>query len=160
MDKAKSTKVLFVCMANVCRSPAGEGMLKHLIQEHPSLTLHVESCGIGDWHLGQSPDWRMQEAAKSRGIPLTSVAKQFKSHFLDEYDYILVSDQEVLKHLYHYAKSPEQKSKVYLMTAFSPIYKGQEVPDPYYLGEGSFELILDILEDSCAGLLDHIQNQK
>lgn len=155
----KGHRILFVCMGNICRSPAAEGILKHLVQKDPSLHIEVESCGIGDWHLGQGPDQRILAASKLRGIVLTSRAKQFQTHFLDQFDYLLVADREVLKYLYHYAKTPEQKAKIVLMTEFSPAYQGQEIPDPYCEGEGAFDLVLDMLEDACEGLLVHLHNQ-
>lgn len=147
-------------MGNICRSPAGEGILKQMAQLHPSLHLRIESCGIGDWHLGQGPDLRIQQAAANRGIALTGKAKQFQRSFFDQFDFILAADKEVLKYLYHHAKTPEQKAKIYLMTEFSAAYQGQEVPDPYYQGNGAFNLVLDILEDSCQGLIEHIHNQQ
>lgn len=153
-------KVLFVCMGNICRSPAGEGILRHLVQQDQYLKIHVESCGIGDWHIGQAPDWRIQEASKARGIVLTGKAQQFHHRHLDDFDYILAADREVLKFLYHYAKTPDHKAKIHLMTAFGTLYKGQEIPDPYYQPGGAFELVLDMLEDSCHGLLQHIRFQK
>ncbi len=154
----KEIRVLFVCMGNICRSPAGEGVLKHLMKQEPELNIQVASCGIGDWHIGQPADRRMQAASKARGIALTSLAQQLQAEFLDEFDYILAADQEVLKHLYHYAKTPEQKAKISLITAFSSTYQGQEVPDPYYQANGAFELVLDMLEDACHGLLKHIRH--
>ena len=153
----KKVSVLFVCLGNICRSPAGEGVLKYLVNQDSSLDIHVESCGIGDWHLGQPPDRRMQEAAAMRGIPLTSRAQQFQSNFLDKFDYILVSDKEILKFLYQHAKTAEHKAKIHLMTAFSSVYSGQEVPDPYYQPNGAFDLVLNMLEDACQGLLRHIR---
>ncbi len=157
--KKKEARVLFVCMGNICRSPAGEGILKHLVSQDPSLKIDVKSCGIGDWHIGQAPDRRIQEASKVRGIALTGRAQQFQQAFFDEFDYILAADKEVLKFLYHYAKNAEQKAKVFLMTAFSSIYAGQEIPDPYYQSNGAFDLVLDMLEDSCQGLLQRIRDQ-
>ncbi|WP_068466506.1 low molecular weight protein-tyrosine-phosphatase [Candidatus Protochlamydia phocaeensis] len=153
----KTARIIFVCMGNICRSPAAEGILKHLASHRPSLDIYAESCGIGDWHIGQAPDRRIQEASRARGIVLTSRAQQFQKSFLDHFDYILAADKEVLKFLYHYAKTPEQKAKMYLMTEFSSTYQGQEVPDPYYQSGGAFELVLDMLEDSCEGLLNHIE---
>lgn len=155
----KKFHVLFVCMGNICRSPAGEGILKQLIKDHPSLHLHIESCGIGDWHLGQSPDFRMQQAAAIRGICLNGKAQQFQHHFFDRFDFILVADKEVLSVLYHHASNLEQKSKLHLMTEFGSEYKGQEVPDPYYKSDGAFDLVLDILEDSCQGFIQHLYQQ-
>ncbi|WP_232086062.1 low molecular weight protein-tyrosine-phosphatase [Candidatus Protochlamydia amoebophila] len=153
----ETINVLFVCMGNICRSPAAEGILRHFAKKEPDLAFHIESCGMGDWHVGHSPDVRMQEAAKSRGIILTSQAQQFQKEFFNRFDYILVADKEVLESLYQHAKSTEQKSKIMFMTEYSQFYQGQEVPDPYYQPGGAFELVLDILEDSCVGLLNHIR---
>lgn len=156
----KKVHVLFVCMGNICRSPAAEAILKHLVKQYPSLDIVVESCGIGDWHLGHAPDSRMQESAKARGIFLTGKARQFQREYLDRFDFILASDKEIQSDLYHYAKTPEQKAKIGLMTDFSTAYRGQEVPDPYYQTGGAFDLVLDILEDSCEGLLNKINSEK
>lgn len=154
----KEIRILFVCMGNICRSPAGEGLLKHLAAQDTSLKIYAESCGIGDWHIGQAPDRRIQEASAVRGITLMGLAQQFQRSFLDRFDYILAADKEVLNFLYHYAKHPDQKSKISLMTAFASIYQGEEIPDPYYKSDGAFELVLDMLEDSCHGLLQHIRS--
>lgn len=149
--------VLFVCMGNICRSPAGEAILKHLILQDQSISMQIESCGIGDWHLGESPDVRIQEASKARGVVLTGKAQQFKDHYLDRFDYILAADKEILRALYHYAKLPEHKAKIQLITHYSMLYEGQDIPDPYYQPEGAFELVLDMLEESCQGFLKHIR---
>lgn len=150
-------KVLFVCLGNICRSPAAEATLKHFLQDQVDLNVSVESCGIGDWHIGQSPDRRMQEASQARGYKMIGRAQQFQQAYFDIFDYILVSDEEVLKNLYRYAKTPEHKAKIKLMTHFSPRYRDQEVPDPYYSSSGAFDLVLDMLEDACEGLLSHIR---
>ena len=115
-------------------------------------------CGIGDWHIGQSPDLRIQEASKARGIILTGKAQQFQKEHLDQFDFIFAADKEVMKILYQYARTPDHKAKIHLMTAFSTLYAGQEIPDPYYLQSGAFELVLDMLEDSCHGFLEHIRH--
>lgn len=151
------TKVLFVCLGNICRSPAGEGMLRHLAGQNSNL--HVESCGLGDWHIGELPDKRMREAAKERGIQLTMRAQQIDPSHFDEFDYILGATQEIVGDLFFYAKTAEHKSKVHLMTAFSGTYHNQDVPDPYYKGIADFELVLDMLEDSCLGLLEEIKKK-
>lgn len=152
--------ILFVCLGNICRSPAAEGILRSLAaREYSDVALHIESCGIGSWHVGQLPDERMRHTAKKRGLTLTSRAQQFKPEWFDRFDYILAADHEVINELHQFAKTSEQKSKIHLITAFSPCYKDQEIPDPYYQGEAGFEHVLDMLEDSCAGLLEKIKSK-
>lgn len=154
------TAILFVCMGNICRSPAAEGMLRDMIYQDPDLkhkVITVQSCGLGSWHVGNLPDQRMQEAINRRGIILTSRAQKFKTDFFQQFNFILAADHEVLNSLYTYANTAEDKAKIHLITAFSESYFNQEVPDPYYSGEAGFEQVLDMLEDSCAGLINHIK---
>lgn len=152
-------KVLFVCLGNICRSPAGEGVLRHLAEAEKIPDLTIASCGIGDWHIGHPPDSRIREAAKSRGFTLNSKAKPFVPNYLEEFDYILAADESVREHLLKFAKNPEQRAKIHFMTAFAKAYKDIPVPDPYYEGDGAFEHVLDILEDSCQGLLNEIKSR-
>jgi protein-tyrosine phosphatase len=150
--------VLFVCLANICRSPAAEGTLRYLAaQDGEFKDLRIESCGIGGWSVGQSPDERIRQAAEKRGILLSGVAKKFQLSFLDEFEYILAADHEILHELYHIAKKPEHKAKIHLITHFSKTYENEEISDPFYYGEAAFEQVLDMLEDSCHGLLQHMR---
>ena len=153
--------ILFVCLGNICRSPAAEGILRHKARKDTELQdLHVESCGLGNWHVGQLPDERMREAAKIRGYVLSNRAQQFDEFFLDQFDLILVADSAVLNDLYRFAKSPDHKAKIHLITNFSSIYRGQDIPDPYYQGEGGFQLVLDMIEDSCEGLIEFLKSDE
>jgi len=152
----KKIKVLFVCLGNICRSPAAEGIMRHLAAQEPSLDIHIESCGLGDWHIGKEPDLRMCEAAINRGFTLTSRAQKIQKEWLDDYDHILVADQKVMQSIQELADTPKRKSKVVMMTEYSKHYKGQDVPDPYFGGQAGFELVLDMLEESCKGLIKHI----
>lgn len=148
--------VLFVCLGNICRSPAAEGVLRHLAGQRTNLHLHIESCGLGDWHKGQLPDERMRKTASARGIALTSRAKAFEEVFFETFDYILAADQKVMYELHRFAKNPDHKAKIHMITRFSPTYKDKEIPDPYYEDTGHFELVMDMIEDACHGLLDHL----
>lgn len=153
--------VLFVCLGNICRSPAAEGVLRHMILNDPELQeMEIRSCGMGSWYTGQLPDDRIRSAAKARGIDLISRAQLFQPRFLEEFDYIFAADHEVLHHLYRYAKTPEEKSKIHLFTAFSSCYPNQVIPDPFYQGDAAFDYILDIIEDSCEGFISHLKKQK
>ena len=152
--------VLYVCLGNICRSPAAESFLKHLARKHEILDkFTIDSCGLGDWHKGQLPDERMREAGKSRGLVMAGRAKMFKYENFDQFDYIFAADKEVLNELYKYATTAEEKGKIHLITAFSRTHKGEDVPDPYYYQDAAFDLVLDILEDSCEGFIEHLQHE-
>lgn len=149
--------VLFVCLGNICRSPAAEGILRHMLKnKHNIDNIHIESCGLGDWHTGKLPDERMRETAKKRGIFLSSRAQKIEPSFFDRFDLILVADNKVMQELHRYALTPETKAKLHFMTHYSPCYRDQEIPDPYYQGEAGFEHVMDMLEDSCEGLINNI----
>jgi protein-tyrosine phosphatase len=151
--------VLFVCLANICRSPAAEGVFRQMIAQDPALQdIHVESCGLGDWYVGHLPDERMRAAAKERGIILMSRAQSFQPHFFQHFDYILGVDYEVTHILHKYAKEPTEKAKIHLITAFSATFKNEEIPDPFHQGDAAFELVLDMIEDSCQGLIEHLKS--
>jgi protein-tyrosine phosphatase len=152
--------VLFVCLGNICRSPAAEGILRHLGEKVAMSDLHVESCAVGDWYTGSLPDPRMQKVAKGRGYSLTSRARPFDPSFFETFDYILAADDDVLEQLHDRAKSPAHRAKIYLMTHFSTVYHNQPVPDPYYKGGDGFEQVMDMLEESCEALLKAIHNPK
>lgn len=151
--KNKQPSIMFVCLGNICRSPAAEAILRKLEPEW-----NIASSGLGSWHVGNLPDQRMREASLSRGLPLTSRAQQFILDHFDEFDLILAADNEVLHHLQAHAKSPKEKSKIHLITAFSDLYKNQEVPDPYFQGENAFDEVLDMLENACQGIVKYVKS--
>lgn len=152
--------VLFVCLGNICRSPAAEGILRHMAQnEKLAVPLQVESRGLGDWHQGQLPDVRMREAAGNRGVRLASRAKKIEMEDFENFDIILVADQKVMAELYRHVHNPAHKAKLHLMTHYSSGFKDQPVPDPYYEGDAGFEHVLDMLEDACQGLVTHIREK-
>jgi len=150
--------VLFVCLGNICRSPAGEEVLRHMAKKQ-GVDVEVASCGLGDWHLGQLADDRMRKAASDRGIVLTGRAQILKDDFFDKYDYILAADHIVMQDLNRIALKPSYKAKINLMTAYSKSYPNQELPDPYYGGSADFNFVLDVLQDACEGLLEEIKKK-
>ena len=153
--------VLFVCLGNICRSPAAEGILRKMNDESKKpLELQVESCGIGCWHVGLLPHESMREAAKERGFLLVSRAQQFKPVFLDQFDFILAADQSILNELYNLAITSEHKAKVHLISEYSESYPREVIPDPFYEGKEGFDKVLDMLEDSCEGILNHIRKEQ
>ena len=154
-----TTRVLFVCLGNICRSPAAEGVFVHLLaQQGLGDRFVVDSAGTGGWHVGRRADARMRDAAARRGIDLTSRARQIDLGDLHSFDHILTMDGDNLaavQALAREAGNPSGQAQIEAMTRYCRRHSGaREVPDPYYGGSEGFEQVLDLLEDACGGLLE------
>ena len=154
-------KILFVCLGNICRSPAAEGVFKKKIKDRDLEKLFVvDSAGTGGWHVGNLPDPRMRETALSRGIELTSRSRKIEESDLYEFDHILVMDNDNLdavRSLINDSKNPVN-SKIKLILSYSKNSQLDEVPDPYYGGQNGFEKVLDLLDDAMDGLIDSLMD--
>ncbi|WP_346854899.1 low molecular weight protein-tyrosine-phosphatase [uncultured Draconibacterium sp.] len=159
MDK---TKILFVCMGNICRSPSAEAVFTGLVKNNGlAKQFEIDSAGTTAYHAGQRADRRMQSHALKRGFNLTSISRHFNpSTDFDYFDMIIGMDDDNMHDLKRVARSEADLNKLYKMTDFSREMKYNEVPDPYYGGDAGFELVLDLLEDACEGLLDKINQNK
>lgn len=146
--------ILFVCLGNICRSPAAEAIMQKMVnQSQMQPHFRLESCGLGGWHVGELPDTRMRKALSQRGIESNSRAMQFKPQFFDHFDLILAADGDVLHSLLRMATTEQDRKKTHLMTKFSKTYENQDIPDPYYGNDDSFEEVLDMLETVCEQML-------
>ena len=151
--------VLFVCLGNICRSPAAEALFIKEIKvrgiEHRFL---VDSAGTGSWHVGKKADSRMRLAAKERKIYISSKARQICKNDFQKFNYILTMDNSNYKNVIHLQnKEPDfDFCKVFKMQKFSNSFNEKEVPDPYFGGDEGFEYVLDILTDSTSGFLDYV----
>lgn len=147
-------KLLFVCMGNICRSPSGENVMRHLLKEDGALSeIELDSAGTIGMHTGNPPDSRMTKAATARGIEMLGQARQVQAKDLEEFDLILAMDRDNFVDLQSLATKPEHSKKIRLFCEFCTEHTQEEVPDPYYGGEAGFELVLDLLEDGCAEIL-------
>ena len=147
----KPTKILFVCLGNICRSPAAEGVMKKLAE---GLPIEIDSAGTAGYHIGELPDVRMRSHARKRGYDLTSRARQFDpATDFEIFDRIIAMDESNVRDLQMMDVKKKYHHKLSLMTDYSHSMNVDEVPDPYYGGPEGFEHVLDILEDACAGLL-------
>lgn len=146
--------VLFVCMANICRSPALQATLQHLAaQRGLAAELFVDSCGIGWFHLGETPDRRTFEAAKKRGILIDHRAQQFQEGFFEAFDLILAVNPDIREQLLAHPGGLEHRHKIQLATDYSARFRSQSIPDPYYMSPSGFDEIMDIVVDACEGIL-------
>lgn len=149
-------RVLMVCLGNICRSPTAHGVFEKLIKNNGfSDHIEVDSAGTGDWHIGSPPDARSQAAAAARGYELAHLrARQVDARDFERFDYILAMDRTNLKDLRAQCP-PAQRGKLRLFLEFADTTH-EAVPDPYYSGKDGFELVLDLVEEACQGLLRHI----
>lgn len=152
-------KILFVCLGNICRSPAAEGILKKYI-EHQNLIVkfQVDSAGLLDYHEGENYDLRMIKHAAKRGFNLEGTSRPFLSEDFKKFDLIVAMDNEINDSLKSLDRNKIYHKKIFKMTDFSFQKDYDEVPDPYYLGADGFELVLDIVEDACKGLFEKLKN--
>jgi protein-tyrosine phosphatase len=159
--RTKDINLLFVCLGNICRSPAAEGIMKKMIEDEGlSDRISVDSAGTSNWNEGNTPDERMRVHGKKRGYDFCSVARTFRSSDFDKFDYIIVMDNNNYMNVKKLAKSDEDVSKIHRMTDFSKKFADHDhVPDPYYGGDDGFNLVMNLLEDANKGLLEEIKKK-
>ena len=153
-------KLLFVCLGNICRSPAAEGVFLHLLREHGlEDCVVVDSAGTGSWHVGNKADPRMRAAAERRGIHLPSRARQIELDDFSRFDLVVTMDSDNLRNVRSLAKEAGNKATATIrpMLSYAGSTQLEDVPDPYYGGEQGFEQVLDLLEDACSGLIEEIK---
>lgn len=156
----KKIKVLFVCLGNICRSPAAEGIFKKMvIDEGLQDYIHIDSAGTSGWHINELPDERMRKHGALRGYDFSSLSRKFVSDDFGNFDYIIVMDEDNYRNTTKLAKSEVEKSKVYKMADFLVDYSHDHIPDPYYSDASGFELVMDLLEDSSRALLNDIKDK-
>ncbi len=147
-------------MGNICRSPAAEGILKKKISENGlAEQIIVDSAGTIGYHSGESPDERMQAAAKKRGYILEHLARKFNPNSdFEKFDYILTMDDDNYFEITRLDVDKKYKDKIFRITDFQNDEDVTQVPDPYYGGSAGFENVLDILEESIDGFIKKISN--
>ena len=146
--------LLFVCLGNICRAPAGEGVLRSIVEENGADNDWViDSAGTYGGHAGQLPDQRMRIHARRRGYELTHRARRFSPSDFDDFDIIVPMDSSNERNLRDMARTTEDIEKIIPMISFVGMAtRYDHVPDPYYEGSEGFELVLDLLEDGCRNM--------
>lgn len=148
------TRLLFVCLGNICRSPAAEGVMKaKAAAAGRSDEFEIDSAGIGGWHVGQLPDSRMRRRGSLRGYRFDSRARQFGRDDFARFHHIYVMDEENYRAVMSMATDEGDRRKVELLSDYLTAHAAPTIPDPYYGTEHDFDLALDLIEDACDGLL-------
>ena len=155
----KKQSVLFVCLGNICRSPAAEAIFINLIKKKGlNDNFIVDSAGTGSWHIGKKADTRMRIAAQKRGIEILSIARQINANDFAKFNYIVAMDDSNFENIIFLKsrKSLSDFTSIKKIQEFRSSFEEREVPDPYFGGDEGFDNVLDILEDSVSGFLNSI----
>lgn len=148
-------KILFVCLGNICRSPAAEGVFRYRA-DAAGLTVKIDSAGTGAWHVGNPPDRRMVAAARRRDYDLSRLrARQVDIGDFYVYDLILAMDDSNFADLKEMAPR-DGKARLVKMLDYGA---GGDVPDPYYGGDHGFEHVLDLMEEAAVGLIRSLREE-
>ncbi|MSO43967.1 MAG: low molecular weight phosphotyrosine protein phosphatase [Thermoleophilia bacterium] len=152
------TRVCFVCLGNICRSPTAEAIVKHrMSSDDVGVAIEVESAGTGNWHVGHPADARARNEAARRGIPMAGVAQQFTTDDFARFDLILAMDRDNRDVLRSMAPDDDSRGKVHLLREFDPQARdSRDVPDPYFGGQDGFIEMFDMVDRAITGLIGHI----
>jgi protein-tyrosine phosphatase len=149
-------RVLFVCMGNICRSPAAEIIFGQLVAASGrSGDFEIDSAGTIDDHCGNPPDPRMAAALSAKGYTICGAARQLCRRDLQHFDLIVAMDEANLTTIQKLDRSGQFSPKIRPLVSFCTVHDDLRVADPYYGGQRGFEQVIALLEDGCAGILAH-----
>lgn len=150
------TRILMVCLGNICRSPLAEGILRSKL---PKEQFYIDSAGTGDWHVGQAPDKRSIAVAKKYGIDLQHLrGRQIKQNDFDMFEHIYVMDLQNYKDVIRLAPNPIASHKVVLITEVLKDPEITHVHDPYYDDASAFEETYQLLNQCCELIAKQLTN--
>jgi len=151
-------RILFLCMGNICRSPAAHCVFQHLVdQAGHGDDFFIDSAGTIGYHEGSPPDSRMQASLRNRRIPVIGHSRPLTHKDVRDFDLILAMDKANLADARRLAATAEERERIKLFTSYCRNHDHPEVPDPYYGGDRGFEHVLDMVEDGCQGLLEALR---
>ncbi len=147
-------KILMVCLGNICRSPLAEGILTSKLPQDKFI---VDSAGTGSYHIGKQPDPRSVATALQHGLDITNQkARLFTTRDFEDFDYIYVMDSSNYDDVIQLAKNEDQKNKVDMILNLLFPNENVDVPDPYYGLQNGFDLVYDMLDETCTILANKL----
>jgi protein-tyrosine phosphatase len=154
-------RLCFVCLGNICRSPIGEGVMRHLLREAGlAEVVEVESAGTARYHAGEPPDARARAAGRRFGVEVGGRARQFTRADFGRFDYVLAMDSSNFDDLAELAADASTRQKLHLLRSFDGAAPpGASVPDPYYGDDEDFDDVVRICLAACAPLLARVRRE-
>jgi len=161
MKSEPALRVLMICMGNICRSPTAAGVLRERLRKAGlAAQVEVDSAGThADWHAGEQADARARRHALARGYDLSKHrARRISDEDFERYDLILAMDWDNIAALEERCP-PAQRDKLRRLSEFGRVHASEVVPDPYYAGPAAFDHVLDLVEDACDGVVEHLRQR-
>ena len=159
---ADPTRLLMVCLGNICRSPTAEGVVRARI-EAAGLgdVVEVDSAGTGDWHIGCSPDHRAIATAAAHGVDIAGLrGRQLSSRDFVAFDWLLCADRDNLRNVRALAPDAAARDKAVLLLDWAGVEPDGEVPDPYTGGPEHFEQVWELLERAADGVVRRLRDHR
>lgn len=154
-------RILFVCLGNICRSPLAEAVFRHLARQRGVEHLfEIDSAGTSGYHRGSPPDRRSAATAHARGVEVAGRSRQLTAQDLSRFHYVIAMDAENRREVAALRARSGGTARVHLLREWDPEGAVGDVPDPYYGGARGFEEVHDVVERSCAALLDHLLRER
>lgn len=157
MSRMHPTRILFVCMGNICRSPAAEIIFRKQASDiGREAEFEIDSAGTIGYHEGSPPDPRMSAALERMGYTVTGQARRILEEDLETFDLIVTMDESNHDHVRELDLSGKHHPKIRTLVSFCRTHVDARVPDPYYGGQRGFDHVISLLEDGCGGILDEM----
>ncbi len=158
MSPRKFHRVLFVCLGNICRSPAAEIIFRKMVDDAgKSVEFEIDSAGTMGHHAGAAPDPRMCEALSKKNYSISGHARQIEAQDLEKFDLIVTMDESNLNEVRNLDQKGRFHSKIRPLVSFCRNHSDLRVPDPYYGGQRGFDHVIHLLEDGCMGILEELR---
>lgn len=156
-----SKKILFVCLGNICRSPLAEGIFRKITAEKNLTHFYVaDSCGTGNYHIGQQPDPRTIRNASTNGVNLNHKCRQLTNQDLELFDLIIAMDSSNMRNILWLENAEQHRDKIRLMRTFDDLSENPDVPDPYHGTEKDFQEVFEIVERCVNNLIQHLEDHR
>lgn len=154
--RVKTTKILMVCLGNICRSPVAEGVMRQVAAKH-QLNVEVDSAGTAGYHIGEHPDPRSVRNAAKNNLDISQLrARRFQTSDFDAFDFIFVMDESNKENVLNMARNAAQEQKVNFLTQYLFPNENVPVPDPYYGTEKDFQYVYDLCNQACEAIAKHL----
>ncbi|MDP4624755.1 MAG: low molecular weight phosphotyrosine protein phosphatase [Akkermansiaceae bacterium] len=150
-------RILFICMGNICRSPAAEIVFRKMVEDAGlDDRFEIDSAGTIGYHEGNPPDSRMCSHLEARGYEISGRSRPLRESDLGHYDLLLTMDEENLADTLRLDRNGDFGGRIKPFVDYLSEHEAERIPDPYYGGDAGFAHVIDLMEDGCRNLLTEL----